>query len=283
MAAIAELALPEIIHLAPKLAKVFGAKDGQTAVQNIGKLVKSFDFGSINVQDKSRQDYLHTDLAPGFVGLTKDSIKMMDDKLKVMIAGCNIELTKLKPEERTWNKIISVFTECPVLEPMDGPENSVSRTDQLIKKGKEEFKFKRTEDKSVENEVHEWFKKLISDDDVMKTTKIDIQVVEDIVATTGAAVDGFVSVFAKSEHHEKTLVDIGVLRYPDVDHPFLKIYRIQLTCWSDCRRILFVEDDANGVNGTFDMRRFKPREAEIDGMRLEVRKKAIQEAEDMFA
>ncbi len=40
-----------------------------------------------------------------------------------------------------------------VLEPMDGPENSVSRTDQLIKKGKEEFKFKRTEDKSVENEV----------------------------------------------------------------------------------------------------------------------------------
>ncbi len=36
---------------------------------------------------------------------------------------------------------------------MDGPENSVSRTDQLIKKGKEEFKFKRTEDKSVENEV----------------------------------------------------------------------------------------------------------------------------------
>ncbi len=73
------------------------------------------------MQDKSRQDHLHTDLAPGFVGLTKDSIKMMDDKLKVrffcfsweiqcisnavfnhqkvMIAGCNIELTRLKPEE----------------------------------------------------------------------------------------------------------------------------------------------------------------------------------------
>lgn len=279
----AALLLPEIIHLAPKLAKVFGAKDGGTAIKNVGNLVKSFDFGSINVRDKERKDYLHCDLAPGFVGLTKDSIKMMDDKLKVMIAGCNIELTKMKPEERTWDKIMSVFTECPVLEPMDGPENNVSRTDKLIKKSREEFKFKRSENSAVENEVYEWFKKLISDDDVIKTTKIDIKTVEDIVATTGEAISGFVSFFVKSEHHEKTLVDVGVLRYPDVDHPFLKIYRIQISCWSDCRRILFVEDDASGVTGTFNMRRFKPREAEIDGMRAEVRKKAVQEAEDMFA
>ncbi len=74
--------------------------------------------------------------------------------------------------------------------------------------------------------------------------KIDIKVLADIVATTGAAIDSFETFFAKNEHHEKTVVDIGVLRYPDIDQlrfisilpvllgiiffsrPFFKVYRI---------------------------------------------------------
>lgn len=47
--------------------------------------------------------------------------------------------------------------------------------------------------------------------------QIDINILADIVATTGATIDSFITFFAKKEHHEKTIVDIGVLRYPDIE------------------------------------------------------------------
>ena len=58
---------------------------------------------------------------------------------------------------------------------------------------------------------------------MIKSTKIDIDVLAQIVAQTGATVDSFETFFAKDEHHEQTLVDIGVLRFPDIDHPFFKV------------------------------------------------------------
>lgn len=63
----------------------------------------------------------------------------------------------------------------------------------------------------------------MSDPDVLNSTKIDINVLANIVAQTGAAVDSFESFFAKEEHQEQTLVDIGVLRFPDIDHPYFKV------------------------------------------------------------
>lgn len=57
----------------------------------------------------------------------------------------------------------------------------------------------------------------------MQSTKIDVDVLAKIVAQTGATVDSFEAFFAKHEYHEKTLVDIGVLRFPDIDNPFFKV------------------------------------------------------------
>jgi len=108
-------------------------------------------------------------------------------------------------------------------------------------------------------------------------------VLADIVSTTGATIDSFESFFAKNEHHEKNVVDIGVLRYPDIDNPFFKVYRIQLSAWSDTRRILFHGEDANGITGQYNVRLFKPRDSVIAGIKEETRKKAINEADNMFA
>ena len=105
----------------------------------------------------------------------------------------------------------------------------------------------------------------------------------DIVACTGATVDSFESFFGKHEYHERTVVDIGVLRFPDLDHPYVKLYRIQLKAWSDCSRVLFVQDDKNGITGEYNCERFKPRESVMSGLREETREKAIEEAEDLFA
>ena len=44
-----------------------------------------------------------------------------------------------------------------------------------------------------------------------------------IVARTGATVDSFEGFFVKNESHSTDLVDIGVLRFPDPEHPYLQV------------------------------------------------------------
>jgi diaminopimelate decarboxylase len=44
-----------------------------------------------------------------------------------------------------------------------------------------------------------------------------------IVAQTGATVTNVLSIFKKEEYHERVVVDIGVLRFPDASHPYVKV------------------------------------------------------------
>lgn len=44
-----------------------------------------------------------------------------------------------------------------------------------------------------------------------------------IVAQTGATVDSFETFWAKHESHEQTMLDIGVLRFPDIQNPYFKV------------------------------------------------------------
>jgi hypothetical protein len=58
---------------------------------------------------------------------------------------------------------------------------------------------------------------------VLKSTSIDIKVMAHIVAQTGATIDSFPALIYKNEYHSKTMVDIGVLRFPDISHPHFKV------------------------------------------------------------
>lgn len=73
-------------------------------------------------------------------------------------------------------------------------------------------------------EVKRWFEdELVKDVDVLDDTKINISSLAKIVAQTGAKVTSFANFFYKHEVHRRTIVDIGVLRFPDIDHPFFKV------------------------------------------------------------
>lgn len=44
-----------------------------------------------------------------------------------------------------------------------------------------------------------------------------------IVAQSGATIDSFETFWVKTETHEQTMIDIGVLRFPDPDQPYFKV------------------------------------------------------------
>jgi len=198
----------------------------------------------MKVNDDKAQNFLHTDLAPSFGTLTKDSIKELDEKLKIMIAVTMKELAKV--QDKTWQNVLAAMSQNELLQP-DGDE--IARSDQIVKNSSNDFKFDGSPESGIVREVESWFTRLISDDDVLKSTKIDINVLAKIVAQTGATIDSFEAFFGKSEHHSMTVIDVGVLRFPDIDRPFFKLYRLKVVAWSDSTRILFHSEDKNGITG----------------------------------
>ncbi|KXH68128.1 hypothetical protein CSAL01_04858 [Colletotrichum salicis] len=154
---------------------------------DIGDIVQSFDFSKshMNVNDTKSEDMLQTKLAPSYGNVNGSVLEKMDDDLKIMIAATMKSLAAQK--DKSWNA------------------------------------YEGSHDAGIVKEVQSWFVSLIGDDDVLAATQIDIDVLANIVSHTGAALDSFEAFFAKNEHHERTLIDIAVLRFPDLDRPFFKV------------------------------------------------------------
>ncbi|KAI0039878.1 hypothetical protein FA95DRAFT_969147 [Auriscalpium vulgare] len=262
----------------PTLIKVFGPE----MAKGVGCYVQNFRFPKTD--EHQTMTTLHLDLAPSLGTLTKDSMIMMDDKLKVLIAGMMRELAKLKlVTNLSWEQVVSVCMQDPLMEPFDEP---ISKKDNFTKEGKHAFKFDGSPDPAIVQEVSAWFKKLINDDDVLKSTTINDENIEfmgRIVAQTGATIDDFLSFFHKDERHEQTMVDIGVLRFPEIQRPFFQVYRIKLVAFSSSERTLAWQSDHNGITGEYNSRKFKPREYIIKDLLPEVKAKAMKEANDVFA
>jgi hypothetical protein len=221
-------------------------------------------------------------LASSFGTLNKESVKMMDEKLQILIAGTVRELQKIPSSQLSWDKVISTFNQNSLMERIGGSD--INKSDKLIKDhGTGAFRFDGSPNAAIVKEVESWFIKLLGNDqDVVNDTKIDIQMLAKIVAGSGASVSSFEAFFAKKEYHEKTVVDVGILRFPDFENPFVKVYRIKLIAWSDCSRVLFVQNDKSGITGEFNSVKYKPRESVISELKSVTKQKAVAEAESLF-
>ena len=245
--------------------------------------------GQINLQSCLVSDVqiqsipLHCNLAASLGKLDKESIEKMDEKSLIMIASIVRTLQKVPSDNFSFETVASVFNQNSLIERVGNAE--INKSDKLIKdRGTSAFKFDGSPDAAIVKEVEAWFINLLGNDqDIVKDTKIDIKLLADIVAASGASVDSLEALFYKKEYHEKIVVDVGVLRFPDLENPFVKVYRIQLTAWSDCSRYLFVQDDKSGITGQFNAVKFKPRESVISGLKEETKEKAIAEAKEIIS
>lgn len=260
----------------PIIAKAFDLPDD---IYSVYDLFRCFDFSKCVVSTSMESDFLSHGIAPSFGKISSDTIQKLDDELKVIISGTTKAIGDLK--NKSWENVISTLQQNPLLEPFD---QGIQRSDKLIKDtGVSFFKFDGSPDDAVVREVHTWFSNLVNDDDILASTGIDIHILADIVAATGSAVRNFETFFYADEKCEQTLIDVGVLRYPDIDQPYFKVYRLRLTAWRDCTRIIFAQSDKNGITGELNVRRYKPRDSVISGLKEETKKRAIEEAEALFA
>lgn len=141
------------VGTAVSLAGAFGLPTG---VKDVRNLVRSFDYSKLSVVSSENQEYLKVDLAPAFGKLDSDSIKLMDEKLKIMISGTTTAIARL--EDKSWANVVATLTQNPLLEPIG---DEVHRNDKLMKNGTNTFKFDGSAEQDIVREVETWFKKLV--------------------------------------------------------------------------------------------------------------------------
>ncbi|KAH7404623.1 hypothetical protein KP509_15G035000 [Ceratopteris richardii] len=165
-----------------------------------------------------------------------------------------------------------------LLEPYD---QVTERRDDFIKVGLSFFRISENEDEAV-GEVKSWFVKVVNDEDILDDTKIDIDLCARIVAATGARIESFRTILYKENKVEGEIY-IAVLRYPDRDTPFVKIYCIKLTACAICQRILTRETHSNGMTVEFVCRKYKPREGVWNALLRHIhQEEAVKQAEEML-
>jgi len=60
----------------------------------------------------------------------------------------------------------------------------------------------------------------------MISTTLDIEVLAKIVDQTGATIDNL-RLFVRDDYYEKTVVDIAVLWFPDLEEPYFKVCELK--------------------------------------------------------
>ncbi|KAL0636928.1 hypothetical protein Q9L58_004030 [Maublancomyces gigas] len=192
----------------------------------------------------------------------KDDLKALDQELCSIIAVTTTKFAAMTPEERTWDNVLGALEQNPVLKPME--DETIHKTDKHSLNSFTLLGGNGKPNKIAMDAVGAWFRGFITDEDVLRTTKIDTEWCKYTVCQTGAAIQNIVKVVAKSQKINQELVDIGVLTYPTKESPHFKVFRIQLKVWAETKRFLNFQTDNNGVIGEFSYRKYETCSTVID-------------------
>ena len=97
------------------------------------------------------------------------------------------------------------------------------------------------------NEVETWFLNLIDDADVLASTKINILDYANIVGCTDAAIEDLKTFIMRTDEVERSILEVGVLRYPDLDNPFFKV-TTEIICVYDALVLRFFNQNFRYYN-----------------------------------
>ncbi|KAJ4490562.1 hypothetical protein J3R30DRAFT_3678888 [Lentinula aciculospora] len=250
-----------------------------TALDIVGKIKQSTDQFDI----KSDEPIVQENLAPSFGDINRagESVKGLDNKMKLMIVLTMKKLIELKKQNAlSWENIQGCFNQNTSLVADSSPTEIVK---EFISNSEADFKFDGSPDPQLVQKVMTWWEgEACPDPDIRNDSKLDIDSLAKIVAWSGATITDFWNFWSKHEHHERRLLEVGVMRYPSIAKPYFKIYRIKLFAWSDSTRTVWHQEDKNGIKSTITSQTFRPNDDVLSKVKEDTTKKAADEIDDLF-
>jgi len=218
-------------------------------------------------------------LAPSFGKLNKEELTELDTELKAIIATTTTLLGRLPKEKHTWEKVVEVLAQSPMLEPLG---DGIVKSDEYSLKNFTWLALDGKPDPIARAKVGAWFRALIGDTDVLDSTKVDIGWCEWMVCKTGSEVKRVWEYLGKAERIDRTLVDIGVLRYPTKENPYFKVFRIKLRVWAYSKRIASVQSDDHGVIGEYQCQKYRACSDVIEMLSEKAKRSAARQTEALL-
>jgi hypothetical protein len=223
---------------------------------------------------------VHCNLSLSLGQLSADNVLALEDNLKVMMYAVLQTFNRDAESKRNWNSVMSTLKNNPLIEEI--PDANVHR-DVGYENDEKSGRNRQPNDHPFSN----WFEtNLISDNNVIEDTAFDMDALEKIIAQPGTT-NVEPATPPRNHYARKQLVDISILRFPDLDNPFIQVYRLQLAAWNSItyrmksrqiRQII-----RNGVDGVFDSTKFRPRESVLRSIAAHVIAGAVAEIDDLFA
>ena len=180
----------------------------------------------------------------------------------------------------TWEDAKQFMQQNVLLQPH--ADEPVAINDTYVRNSNDFMKTDGSPDPVTAAVIRSWLRRNIGDEEVLAAVGDDkVELLARLVAATGARVGSLVSVFHK-EHVERTLLDVGVLRFPNIGNPLFEAYRLQLHAWRHCVRTLASEENRNGLRVEFNCHKYVPCEGLLAGMTAAAIAKACDEADALF-
>jgi hypothetical protein len=146
------------------------------------------------------------------------------------------------------------------------------------------FKFNGGADSQICNEVVRWIRETIQDPELLNVIGEETMIkIGNMFASSGAAVDSFCHFFGNNENEKFTLLDVGILRTPDITKPHIQLFRIKIYVKRRDSRVLFVQNDTSIICLEANTQDYVPREFVMENIKTAVLEKAVKEMDKLFA
>jgi hypothetical protein len=163
--------------------------------------------------------------------------KITDDRLRFVTATAALKIKRMCDSSTgvTWEQLEKVMNECVILE--RGGDSTVDKMETKTLKNLEDVDGDKSE------YIKLWFRDLIrqADPDVYEAMRLNGCEIDRVIklALKDVGVHDFWSLFANKIYAREDILDIGMIRFPTEEHPYMKLYRVRVSSRADGARILF--------------------------------------------
>ena len=270
-----------------KSGMMFNGDIGAQVMSNMWEMCKSAPtksntpFSHVFIHDKIAKEFDGDNLS--------DWVQKLDNH---MVTACTMAVRDLKlwlkehgADYLTWDKVESIFNNCDYIVKDDASAKRIN--DIKIYDEVNWFRFDGSPDECRKREIITWFKDLFNKEGEQAVLDNSVIVQEgtldrlaSIAAETGAAVKDPASLFVATDKRSDKVMEIGVIRFPRREDPYIKLFRLEIFAFFKSSRILVGQRDQAGFEIEYNSVQFKPNKRVVDGIAEEFVEKAREKLKD---
>ncbi|XP_014787421.2 uncharacterized protein LOC106881519 [Octopus bimaculoides] len=217
------------------------------------------------------------ELAATFGTLQFESLKMIDNNLKIMVAGAISEMNKLN--KTSWESLLDSLDRIPYLE-MVGERTNFTE-DEMSRVTTELLDFSSGEvDYMTVFFTELWFDELIQENMILSEMNINITSLAYYLGK-GEQIT-IKNALLGSDIKRKALMDLAILRFPDIMNPYLTVFMLRFDVLRNSLRLFVVEQTIAAIRCRFNVAKYVPNEEYIKQLREDTRETLMKDIDTLF-